>query len=189
MLINSYRFAGPTGPLVEDSFNRTAGALGTADVGGSWTTSNWETNGTKAFPAATGATFASIDCGETDVIVSAVISTRPSSTNWWMVSGIAARATDINNCYFTAHNYLGNTWLYKRVAGVNTALGGGQWGSNVAAGSTIELRCIGTSISLWVNGVSALSATDSSLTGTGAGFRADTSDTASRFDDFIVELA
>lgn len=100
---------------------------------------------------------------------SSVTVVEGQSINNWMAATV--RQTDVNNfygCY--AYSVAGSNRrdIIKTVAGTSTTLASDNL--NAPAGSVITCQAIGTTISMLVNGVQILSATDASLSSGYAGF-------------------
>lgn len=187
MFIQSGRFAPAGFSTITDSFNRadSTSSVGTTDTGQAWST----LSGTCGISsnefyasAVTGAqACAVIDSGITDVRVK--VTPTVFSSNRYI--GVVGRCVDDSN-YYLAQADTASSSLYKKVAGAFTQLGG--FGAAAVAGDVLELRCVGTTISLYLNGSSLISVTDSSLTtGTKCGIRIGSSATVPRCDTFAVE--
>lgn len=81
-------------------------------------------------------------------------------------NGIGGRLTTTANADGYYVNYTGGAWtLFKRVSGSNTTLG--TYASSTTGVATVKLVLNGTSISVFVNGTSVISATDSSISAAG----------------------
>jgi hypothetical protein len=190
ILINSYQFGGTPGfSTITDSFNRAnnGATLGTADTGQAWTNQVGVlgVNSNTCYPATLSANeaLATLDSTITDVKVKLTPTTMSTAGRFASVVG---RYADNNN-YYLAQTDTSNSQLYKRVAGTYTQLGSDA--AAVAAGTVLELRCVGSTISLWGNGVELVSVTDTDLTaGTNCGVRVGgAGSTVLRMDTFSVE--
>lgn len=106
--------------------------------------------------------------------------------------GIVARYQDVNNFYLAWIDAgAANVILFRVQAGGYTPLNNWNNGSALASPVTLKLRCSGTAISIWVNGVERVPYTDSGVGAAGVfGFRAfnpsDGNLAAARFDDLVV---
>lgn len=165
------------GIIVSDSFNRANGAIGTADTGQTWATTNggssYSISSNQVAPALIGSaqhTPCVIDAGKSDGIVSCDYASSVSGT------GLVFRLVDDANFWLVL---VFDGTMYKKVAGSYTFVasvtaGNGTW--------TAELD--GTSIVVKNNGVQQASVTDSfNQTGTKHGFSSVNSNTQ-RYDNF-----
>lgn len=161
-----------------DDFNRTGNvALGgstPSDGGSAWVEESTNTikTGTDVVSGRvvafnTGSAFAAwLESGVTDHEASGKVVTSYADL------GVIARVADVNNFYLWRVQSAsgGATQLYKKVGGSFTLLASGSL--TAADGDVLALRCVGTTITAYVNGASAATVTDSSLTaGTKAGIR------------------
>jgi hypothetical protein len=184
----TYTISSGTTVYVSDSFNRVkASTLGItdnynggssktwiADVG-SWGISNNKAIETNA--SATGVVW--VDGGHSDFSVSADI-------NWQSNVGLLARYTDASNYIFAR---IGTTdiKLFKVVAGTSTQLGS-TFTMTPTSGATYNLKLTlsGSNISVFKDGNSIISTTDTfNQTATKAGLR-NFNDTTSTFDNFQI---
>lgn len=141
-----------------DNFNRTvAVGLGTPSDGGTaWTTlfdgdGAWLCNGTQGVNAVPSVEMAYLDTGTSDVDVQVTAAGTVSD------EGPAARITDNNNWWYGSCRSAA-CYIFKRQAGSYTTFG--PYGA-VSSGSAVKLHCLGTTIELYVGGVSQGSTTDS----------------------------
>lgn len=172
---------------ITDSFNRadSASVLGNTDTGQAWTTQAGTCGiSSNEFYVSTpvgSQGIATIDSGITDVRVK--VTAKAFSSNRFI--GVVGRFVDGNNFYLAQADTAASS-LYKKVAGSFTQLG--SFGAAAVVNDIIELRCVGTSIALYINGSSVISVTDSALTsGTLCGIRFGTSASTPRADSFVVE--
>lgn len=167
-----------------DNFNRAdnSASLGTpSDGGGAWTagTGTWGVNSNQGYcSTSTALAVATLEASVSNVEVQGTASVINSDI------GVVARFANTSN-YLMA-DFLGatSTRLFKNVAGSFTSLGSGSAGSN---GDVIVLRCdSGNNLTVKVNGVSRITATDSAgSTNTKHGIRTH-NDTVARIDDFSI---
>lgn len=73
--------------------------------------------------------------------------------------------------------------FWQLSAGVNAGIGT-EYAVAAAPGDVLKVQIIGTTLTAWVNGVLACTATTVHATGSGAGFLTHTSGLATRWDDF-----
>lgn len=158
------RYGAPA--IVVDRFNRANGDLGIADSGQQWLSSGvatihwWVSSNIARRAAATNlvGTVAYIDCGKTDVIVSAGITMGGFSQGSHLVARMSGDNFDNSmSMYLHPDNTIA---LRKRIAGVDTFLGATTFG--YAAGTTYACRfeCKGNDFKLYVNDVLKVSVTD-----------------------------
>jgi hypothetical protein len=167
-----------------DNFNRTdtTSNIGTPSDGGSaWSqlAGTWGINSNKAYESAGSSLSAvvlessvsDVDVQATAVTVSAVV-------------GLIARAADNNN-YLNVSSASGSgTSMYKRVAGSFTQLG--SHATSAVDGDVLKFTVNGSSLTLYLNGVSRITATDSAgSTNTQHGLRSH-NDASFRVDDFSI---
>jgi hypothetical protein len=157
-------FAASDTSVVSDSFNRAndGSGLGTADSGQTWTNrvGVLGVNSNRCYPQTlVGDTaLATIESGMTDVVAKITPVTYVTVGRF---IGVVARYQDASN-YYLAQSDGVKTQLYKRLAGTYTQLGSDA--AALSANNVLELRCQGSAISLWANGVQLVSVTDTSLT-------------------------
>lgn len=167
------------GALVQDSFDRANGAIGTADSGQTWSvlSGNWTVESNKARNTFGGTqSFCVIDAGIADCTLEVTVSGTLNSGG-----GIAFRFTDANNGLFIEIANGSQTVIYKLQGGGFTQLSiiSMSW----AAGDVMTVVLSGTSITLKKNGVVAGSTTSSfNQTATKHGLR--DFGAVIRFDDF-----
>ncbi len=185
-IINGFRYT-PSGiATITDSFNRadSTTTLGNADTGQAWTNAvgvlGISSNQAYRVSAVSNEAVALLDTGTAEQIVKGT----PISGITNRIVGLIGRATDSNNFYICLTDGSSVGQLYKKVSGSFT-----QLGSNFALiTGVMELRCQGSTISVYDDGVLVASETDTSLTtGTQAGFRISGSSATPRLDDFSVE--
>lgn len=176
-----------------DDFSRASGPLELIGSGAGWqgSTGLWTTTAAGAASRSSGvagtnavAVLGTLDSDDQEV--SAVLTRQGGSGN----VGIIARANG-SAVAFTGYNArLTGTGLYtlsKVIGGTTTNIGGPQTTGTYVAGDRITLRCVGTTISLLVNGVVLYSVTDTSVTtGRYVGMRAAGAGTAPWLDNFAA---
>ncbi len=185
-IIDGFRYNTSGFSTITDSFNRadSTTTLGNADTGQAWTSAigvhGISSNQAYRVTAVSNEGTALLETGITDMIVKGT----PISGVTNRFVGLIGRADDASNFYvvFTDANTL--SALYKKVSGSFI-----QLGTNFGAISGVmELRCQGSTISVYDDGVLVVSETDTSLTtGTKAGFRISGASSTPRLDDFSVE--
>lgn len=174
----------PTGQFVYDTFTDHAGVALTnhvADSGGGWVLQNGTTTTGPAvisdegrvYPSGNNAVYANLDASTNpNVVVEADLvckSTLASSQ-----AGLAARmAADSHTLYYARWNYTGNVWqLYKTVNNVSTQLSSNVVSTFTTGTKKLGLRCVGTTISVEVDGATIISVTDADIPNAGrAGIR------------------
>lgn len=174
-----------------DNFNRATGPIGTPSDGGSaWIqqSGQWivgattEANQAKLNDAAPQATCV-LESSVSDVDVQVTFANVASSSDL----GIVFRSSDDNNYLLAAIDGSGGTAIriFKKVAGSYTQLG--TTGTAFASsGDVWKVRANGSSITVYQNGVSVRTVTDSTfITNTKHGIRSH-GDTAALFDDFSI---
>lgn len=182
----------PLSSLAGDAFNRadSASSLGVTDIGGlSWVADvgTWGVTGKKAYLATSsgaGPNAAYVDVGTADVVITMTLAA-------WQASDyprLIARYTDIGNHILLQGS---NTayQLYKRVANTYTQLGS-DYTYTPTAGDVIKLVCSGNNFTVYVNGVSRITATDSfNNTVTKHGISVGGNATTPRFANFSIGAA
>jgi hypothetical protein len=174
-----------------DNFNRadSSAALGTPSDGGSaWVSQfsgggvGWGISGNKGYDQydAGGTGIATLDSSSADTTVQATLSAVGNEI------GLVARFSDTSNYLFIRARSSDGYTLFKRVAGSATSLG--NYAGTPANGDVLALVMSGSSLTVQVNGVSRITATDSfnntaTLHGLWA-FNAYT--TSARWDDFSI---
>ncbi|WP_133059408.1 hypothetical protein [Nocardioides sp. PD653-B2] len=170
--------------LVGDAFARAdaAGSLGTSDSGLAWTNTSgtWNLTSRAAVPAGAANNIATVDVGTADHWVTVEIGTSPATVAQWPI----ARLVDASNMYRIGI-FPTSVTLQKVVAGAATTLL--TLTQTPAAGDTLGLRCSGTSLIVYRNGFIIGRATDSALSGTRAGIKADA--TTAIFRNFRVKTS
>lgn len=165
--------------LVSDTFTRASpgdGTLGTADTGQTWVSmvGAWGiVSGEAALTTFPG--LAVVNAGASNYTIQATVSVADTG------SALTWRVADNNNRYSVLANTTALT-VFKRVAGVVSSLGTASAGS--AGGDVIKVDVRGSVFTVYRNGVQLLQVSDSDVTSTNVGFRADT--TSARFDNFTV---
>lgn len=185
--------------VAADTFNRAdSGTLGSTNGAGVYDPVAWSvlagtwgiTSNSGVKTAGSGQQSAVIETGVVDVDVQVTITTMTGTNSSGI--GICARAVNASNYYYLLQNRLlggGRNWfIAKLVAGVDTVLGASPYTSPAPAnGDVILLRCSGSTISAYINGVLLVSVTDTSLTsGTKHGLYAIGDPAAARLDNFSV---
>jgi hypothetical protein len=171
--------------LRSDNFNRadTTSAIGTpSDAGSAWVqqSGTWGISSNQAYESASTVQASCVlEANAANVSVQATIATLSAAV------GIVARAADDNN-YLVATIVPTQAILYKRVAGSFIQLGATFVGA-FSNGDVIKLVVdSGNNITVYQNGVSIITATDSAgSTNTKHGLRAN-ADLTSRFDNFSI---
>lgn len=144
-----------------DPFTRADGAMGSTTEGHVWTaigggTTTYAISGNKVVSSAIGggaySVAAVIDAGFSDGAISADLTRVGADV------GMAFRVTDINNLYLVQF-FTTDVALYKRVAGGFTLLATTPQDSTVTR--NLRVVFIGSSITVFVDGVQKLSVTDS----------------------------
>lgn len=169
-----------------DDFNRadSTSSLGTpSDGGSSWVAAagTWGINSNRGYLATSsgGQETAYLESSVADVDVQVTLAVSGSDY------GVCARLTDASNNLIGIRSGASDYRIYKRVAGSFT-----QLGSTVAVtsanGDVMKFTANGSSLTLYQNGVSKVTATDSfNNTATKHGLRSN-ADTTTRFDDFSI---
>lgn len=174
--------------IAGDAFSRPDNAsIGTADSGQAWITNvgTMKIKNRAASPAATANTRCVIDVGTANHWLSARIDSPTTTTSQhWLL----ARFQDSNNFYRFGLNPGGPLQLQKLVAGSLTTVSILAGLTVALPGTTIGLRCIGTTFEMFMNNAKIGSITDTSLTaGTKAGIQGD--DGTAIFRAFTVRVS
>jgi hypothetical protein len=175
-----------------DDFNRadSSSALGTpSDAGSAWVAlaGTWGIVSNAAYKVANAATYeaATLESSVSDVDVEVTLTQIGAAA----AGGLVARATDNSNYIMTQHDAGGgNIYLFKRVAGSFTQLGS-TYSGGIIPGDVLKLTCNGSSLTVYKNGVSIITATDSAgSTNTKHGLFSHTAGTTDspRFDTFSI---
>lgn len=165
-----------------DAFNRadSTTTLGTADTGQTWVArrGTWGILSNTAYVAsgATNDDHAVVDTGVTDYYVTALITASPTNV------GLVARHSATDTHYLATYDGSNACTLWKVVSGTYTQLGTAS--DTLAAGDTLGIKCVGSTIQYLRNDVVKITATDSALTGTYVGMRLGATTSASRYDAF-----
>jgi hypothetical protein len=173
--------------LVSDSFNRanSTTTLGTTDSYNGGTAKSWQTvnaaifgiNSNQAYQVSGTNGIAFIDAGVSDCSVSFI------NTTGLTYSNPIVRIVDVNN-HISIQNDGTKLFVYKRVSGTYTSLGSVAYVQSV--NDLIKVRMQGTTIEVFVNGVSKITVTATEYaTSTKHGFSP--ADTTRRFDNFQIE--
>ena len=189
------RYGAPS--IVVDRFNRVNGNLGNADSGQAWqsngaNTTAWIVSSNVAKRASVTNSVndvAYIDCGRSDVVVSADI----TLTTYSQGSSLVARMSG-NNLDNSISMYLhpsGQVSLRKRIAGSDTFLGLTTFSYVGGATYACILECKGNDFKIYINGVLKVSVTDDNAlktnTKVGMFLRLATSAEFDYFDNFTVK--
>lgn len=189
------RYGAPS--IVVDRFNRSNGNLGNADSGQAWlsngsATTNWIISSNVAKrAAATDAvnTVAYVDCGRTDVIVSADITMGGFSKGSSLVARMSGDTLDNSmSMYF---HPVGQVAVRKRIAGVDTFLGLTTFSYSVGTTYKCIFVCKGNDFTVFINDVIKVSVTDDNVlkvnTKVGMFLPLATSAASDYFDNFTVK--
>jgi hypothetical protein len=180
-------------PTILDSFNRgdSTTSLGTTETGQAWRNDNsavWGVSGGKAYVATAGASggqsYADVECGSADVTVSAVITGLLSG-------GLAFRHNLTNlNGYVLVINNNGSLQIYRSAGayGVESYTTIGQSVVLAVLGDTVSITASGSTLQGKINGVTVVTATDATYTGTRHGLY-NFGVNAGRLDNFTVAPA
>jgi hypothetical protein len=174
--------------IVGDTFARPDSAsLGNADSGQTWIANvgTMKLANKAATPAGSANTRSVIDVGVPNHWLSVRIDSLPGATaQHWLL----ARFQDSDNFYRFGLYPGGPLQLQKLVAGTLSTIGAVNGLTVALPGSTIGLRCIGTTFEIFLNNVKVSSVTDASLTaGTKAGIQAN--DGTAAFRAFTVRVS
>src|SRR5215471_5352489 len=158
-----------------DNFNRANGALGsnwTAISDGALTISSQVAAGTSS--AVTGDTWNAASFGSDQFSQIEVTSTQPSGGQW--IAAVVRAQNNGKNAY--AGLYFWNygspqLMIFKRSNGGWTQLGSSVSVAALPAGSQLQLKAVGSTISFLLNGVQKVSVTDTSFTGGAPGIMID----------------
>jgi hypothetical protein len=161
---------------ITDSFNRANGALGTTNTGETWTTAGtWAISSNQAGSSTTGG-LASVNAWSNHGQVSVKIAAMGTGT---YPGGVIARKAPGGYSIELYWGASGMFLAFNGVSGPSQAIAS----TPCVVGDTIALRCVGSDIRAYRNGVEVLAITDSTLlTGTEWGIHS--ANTAARFDDF-----
>lgn len=174
--------------IAGDSFSRPDNAsIGSADSGQAWIANvgTMKITNRAASPAATANTRCVIDVGTANHWLSVRIDSPSTATaQHWLL----ARFQDSNNFYRFGLNPGGPLQLQKLVAGALTTVSILPGITVALPGTTIGLRCIGTTFDMFMNNAKIGSITDTSLTaGTKAGIQGN--DGTATFRAFTVRVS
>lgn len=174
---------------ITDSFDRanSSSSLGSADTGQAWvaTLGTWGISSNLAYIATAaggGVNAAYLEASENDVAVQATFSTAAQGQR------MIGRYVDTDNYLFVHAETGGGAYaLYKRVAGVDTSLG--SYTVTIANGDVLKLNMSGNDLTVYLNGVSRITATDAAHnTATKHGLGC-TTVTTQRWNDFSIAAA
>ena len=183
--------------IVVDRFNRANGNLGNADSGQAWqsngaNTTAWDVSSNIAKRASVTNSVndaAYIDCGRTDVVVSADITMGGSSQGSHLVARMSGNTFD-NSMSMYLHPS-GQVAVRKRIAGSDTFLGATTFSYTAGATYACVFECKGNDFTVTINGVVKVSVTDDNAlkTNTKVGMHLPlaTSAASDFFDNFIVK--
>lgn len=171
-----------------DNFNRadSASSLGTPSDGGSaWVPNSgaWGISGNAGYnPGSTAQGTAILEASISDADVQVTLSTIGATSD----SGICCRSSDDSNNIVTAANVVSTFYkAFKRVAGSFTQLGS-TYTATPVSGDVVRCNANGSNLTIYVNAVSRITATDSfNSTATKHGLRAN-ADILTRFDTFSI---
>ena len=191
--VQGARLSSAIAALGYDRFQRADSAvtLGSATIGGAWTahTGTWGISGLSAYCAVrAGDSVASVAVGAADHTVHCDV----TPNNVGAQPGVVGRVVDANNYWLalpSAPNASPTLTLFKRVAGSYTSVGDTAMpAGSFAVGQPVRLslKFVGNAITVFVDGVQKITATDADLnTAVRAGLR--TNDAlASAWNDFVV---
>lgn len=181
--------------LISDTFNRSNGNLGIADTGQSWLTGGtattaWVVNSNVA-KRATATTSVNdvtyIDCGKSDVIISADI-TKTALSN---ASRIIARmsGTNTNNCMFMDINSAGQVYLGSLINGISNIFAQSKYPYTSGSTYSCRLECRGNIFTVYIDGVLKICSEDDNAlkNNTRAGmFLACSSTSFDWFENFVL---
>jgi hypothetical protein len=158
-----------------DDFNRADGSLGGNWSGfgaGAMAISSQAAAGTSG-SAVTGASWSASSFGGDQFSQVALTSTQLSGGQWIAVAVRVQNSglTGYAGLYFW-NNGAPQLVLYKRNSGTWSQLGGAYGVAALAAGTQLQITAAGSTVSLLLNGVQRLSASDSSITGGAPGIMA-----------------
>lgn len=188
--------------ITSDSFNRTntttmAGQSTDVAMGGAalaWESSaagSWRINGNQLSSGSAATEFVAVPITAANYSLKVTVAVKSSHDGTTLYSIDARRsqlATSGQSCIRVRHRLDGSVSLCKVVAGTETQLGSSTATGVVTAGSTIELRMVGTSLKVLVNDVEVLSQTDGDVvTSAYAGFtKSSTITSAPAYDDMVI---
>ena len=168
---------GSVGAALSDNFNRTAADLegSTASGGGVWdeftTNQDLDTDGTSCRMTGSAADDCAAkldsDLATDDHDVDATLAAWDPNSGFNVLGLIGRKdGTATFTCYgwHATYNFGSSSWYLREItAGSVTTLA--EYVATPAANDTMRLRCDGSDISGWVNGVSQATASDPSITG------------------------
>lgn len=171
--------------LVTDTFTRadSATTLANAETGQAWSalTGTWGISSNQAYLAVNAGVddYAVVDAGISDGTVTVTFG-APANNQY-----LAFRATDANNVFVASSTTSTTLNLYRRSTGTYNQIGTAShtW----ATGDVVSVWFVGAAITVSVNGVALITATDSfQQTATKHGIGAGSSGTSWRWDNFKV---
>lgn len=175
----------PITTYAADTFTRS-GAVGTAETGGqTWTQNNgstsWSCNGTQL--ASTAVAVNANDCYVDTAQADGTVQATRAYTLGGQSIGIVFRASGANNVNGYIFWTSGLTYTLSKRTGLNSYTSLGTGGGAAQPGDVMTVVMNGSSIVCKVNGVTVISVTDASYTGTRHGLWANANQVA-LFDDF-----
>lgn len=181
--------------IISDTFNRSNGNLGTADTGQSWLTGGSATtawvvssNVAKRASATTSVNDVTyIDCGKSDVIISANITITSFSNSIRLVARMSG--TDINNCMSMVLSSSGVVYIVKTISGSVTTLTQAPYSYSYGSTYSCKFVCRGNIFTVYIDGVLKVSTeNDNTLkTNTRAGmFLSCSSASYDSFENFVL---
>jgi len=163
--------------LVEDDFNRTAGALGTAPSGQTWQipAGSMLTDGDKMYPASSASTMAAINVGATDFDLTVDVENYVADTDIYL-----RFKSDYTN---------GASAIVLHSNGTNLLVQGGVTGTPTTvaplATSTLRVRAQGTDVKIWRDGVLLTTLTHTADSG-GTYVAFYTASTSPKFNNLVI---
>ena len=172
-------------PGFSDTFNRADGLLGVTPGGKPWSVDqgNWSVISNMAtFDGSKSYSYATVDALTADGKLTAKIGALTAEGSSAM--GLVFRWTDINNYIrvYLRNGGANNAAILHRKNGVDTNTWAVAGSPLVTANSTIVVTGVGSSLSVAIDGVTALTATTPVLTGTSHGMVGVSTGTGTRFD-------
>lgn len=116
-----------------------------------------------------------------DQFAQATVAVAP--TDGTNLIGLAVRGSQTANTYYGAHFTNTGVSIFKIVAGAGTSLASNA--TTCIAGDIIKFQIIGTNLTLFKNGVSILTASDSAITAGYPGFEGAGTNSSGKFSNFI----
>jgi hypothetical protein len=170
--------------LVSDTFARSNSAgIGTAETGQAWTASSGTFNISNKAAVASAAlnTRAYVEAGSAEMWASVKVASALNAGTGFVIGRLA----DASNYYRLGYNTSsGRIEIQVVIAGAVTKLAEYVAADPTSAGDVLGLRCTGSTLTAYRNGVALGSITDSSVSGTKAGIQ--TAVTTVLFQNFNV---